>query len=583
MKSDVGSPVDVVAGIVEREGRILICRRPAGGEMSGFWEFPGGKIETDETPEEALSREIREELEVEVEVGSMRWETLHRYEELTVHLRFYDCRWRSGEAKNLGVDGHEWILPSRLGEFEFLPADAPLLDSLREGGDSLREGGTPGEGDAPPESVSPREGEKASPADIEAAYRACAEIAAARYENFPVASRLLPARMRPHMAAVYAFARGADDIADEPGEEGEEDPRARLAEWERKLEAAGEGRGEGPAFTALAETIRLFSLPLQPFRDLIAAFRQDLDVHRYPDFPALLGYCRLSANPVGRIVLMLHGAPGEEDLKASDAICTALQLANHLQDVRKDFERGRVYLPQEDLEGFGVSEDELRGEGGSGEMSSAFRALMVHEVRRVRALFAEGLPLLRRTRGALGRELRAIWRGGVAALEGIERAGYDVLRAPPRLGKGDRLRCLFAAAAPVSRLERLAGRGAGERADRDYCRWVVRRSRSNFHLAFLTLPRDRRRALSAVYAFCRVVDDIADSPGEEAEKRRRLGRWKEAVGRLEGRELPHPILRELAWTASVFGLPARRLREVCEGVEMDIGRRRFETFEDLKL
>ncbi|OGL58691.1 MAG: hypothetical protein A3J27_04390 [Candidatus Tectomicrobia bacterium RIFCSPLOWO2_12_FULL_69_37] len=538
--------LEVVAAVVRRGGEILICQRPQGAHLGGLWEFPGGKIEGGESPEAALARELREELEVEVEVGPLRWETRHAYPDREVHLRFYDCEWKAGEGRDNGVARHAWVHPSRLGQFHFLPADAPLIRELS--------------------------GEEEGAGEREAAFQYCRELAAAHYENFPVASWLLPARMRPHLAAIYAFARTADDIADGAAPKAER--LALLAEMERGLGAAAQGRGEGPVFAALARTIRAHGLPVQPFRDLLSAFRQDVEVPRYPDYAALLDYCRRSANPVGRIVLAMWGIGEEEMLRASDAICTALQIANHLQDVKADYLRGIVYLPQEELAAFGVGEEELGGE----RASPALRALMVFQVGRARRLLAEGLPLLRRARGPLGRELRAVWRGGAAALESVERASCDVLRRAPRLGAADKAACFLAAFLPLRSLARRADPRLEERAEAGYCRWVVRRSRSNFSLAFLTLPPERRRALNAVYAFCRMVDDIADAPGEPEPKRRRLVRWKEALARFGEGGHRHPILRELARADAAFGVSLRHLREVCEGVEMDIEGARFPDF-----
>ncbi|MEK6711723.1 MAG: squalene synthase HpnC [Nitrospinota bacterium] len=544
--------LEVVAGVVRRGGRILICQRPEGKHLAGLWEFPGGKVERGESPEEALARELREELEVEIEVGALRWETRHAYPDRHVHLRFYDCEWKRGEGKDNGAARHAWVHPSRLGEYAFLPADAPLIREL--GGAQA-----PGTGSG----------------EAEASSRFCQALAARHYENFPVASWLLPRGMRPHLAAVYAFARTADDIADSTGPPAER--LARLDAMERGLQAAAEGKGEGPVFAALAGTLLAHALPIQPFRDLLSAFRQDVEVSRYPDYGALLDYCRRSANPVGRIVLEMWGIRDAEALRASDAICTALQIANHLQDLKADCLRGVVYLPQDEMEAFGVDERELGGETAG----PALRALLIFQVGRARRLLAEGLPLLRMVRGPLARELRAVWRGGAAALESIERASYDVLKAAPRLDAWDRAGCFLAAFLPAGRLARRADPAREARDAQDYCRWLVRRSRSNFSLAFLALPRGRRRGLNAIYAFCRMVDDIADTPGDPGEKRRRLARWKEALARFHAGGHRHPILRELAWTDAAFGVPLHRLVEVCEGVEMDVGHRRFPDFPSL--
>ncbi|MEE9257045.1 MAG: presqualene diphosphate synthase HpnD, partial [bacterium] len=324
--------------------------------------------------------------------------------------------------------------------------------------------------------------------------------------------------------------------------------------------------------------IRAHSLPLQPFRDLIAAFRQDVTIARYPDYSDLLDYCRLSANPVGRIMLMLHGVRDEEAFHASDAICSALQIANHLQDVKEDYLRGRVYLPQAELEAFGVKEEELAGETAG----PALRALMVFQVRRTRDLFAVGLPLLERTRGALGRELRAIFRGGLAALDSVERADHDVLTGSPRLNLRDKAACALAAFLPAGRLGNRIGAQANARADSSYCRWYLRSSRSSFYLAFLSLPPARRRALSAIYGYCRIVDDIADTPGDAEEKRRQLETWREAIAHLADQEHRHPILRELASAVEAYGVSTDDLLDVCRGVEMDLDQNRYRTFDELR-
>lgn len=258
------------------------------------------------------------------------------------------------------------------------------------------------------------------------------------YENFPVASILMPRRLVPAVEAIYAFARGADDVADE-GDAGPQERLAGLAEYAAALDAIE--RGETPAppvFARLAGVIRQFGLPLQPLRDLLSAFRQDVVTTRYPDYASLLDYCRRSADPVGHLMLALYGAADDANLRDSHAICTSLQLINFWQDVAIDIakgEEGRIYLPQEDLERFGVTEDDLR----SGADSRAWRALMAFEVERARALMLGGAPLAGRLAGRIGWELRLIVQGGLRILERIEAVDYDVFRRRPKLAKADYL------------------------------------------------------------------------------------------------------------------------------------------------
>ena len=553
--------LSVAAGIIWNEGRILICQRPAGGHMPGLWEFPGGKIECGENPQEALHREICEELGIEVRVGRLHWETRHRYPDRSVHLRFYDCEWESGAAKNLGVSRHEWVHPSSLGDFDFLPADARLIESLMNGEET---------------GVSDNGAKNVSEADVSAAYDACMKIVVGHYENFPVASKLLPAKIRPHVAAVYAFARGADDIADttRPAHE----RLARLDEWEEKLVLAEKGVAETDVFRALSHTIQQFDLPLQPFRDLLSAFRQDVTVLRYPNYEALLDYCRRSADPVGRIVLMLHGIRDEEALRASDAICTALQIANHLQDVKEDAERGIIYMPQDEMKKFAVSEADLIADAATPQL----RAFLVFQTQRTKRLFRQGLPLLYRTRGALGRELRSIWRGGVAALDSISREKWNVCSGSPILNRWDKARSLLAAFRPVYRLESNVDLDAEEELNRAYCRWFIRASKSNFYLSFFSLPAEKRRAITAVYAYCRMADDIADEPGEIPGKKDSLREWKEAPAHLCEESPSHPIIGELAWAARKYDLPPEHFRAICDGVAMDLEESRFEDFSELE-
>ncbi|MCD2516639.1 squalene synthase HpnC [Massilia sp. G4R7] len=253
------------------------------------------------------------------------------------------------------------------------------------------------------------------------------------YENFPVASFLLPRRLVPAVEAIYAFARSADDIADE----GNATPPERLAELERygrELEAIERGAVPAePMFARLAGVVAQYRLPVKPMHDLLSAFRQDVVTTRYADYTALLDYCRRSANPVGRLLLELYDAVDERNLRDSDAICTSLQLINFWQDVAIDLAKGRIYIPQEDLERHLVPESEL----GREPSNPAWRALMRFEVDRARALMLSGAPLALRLPGRVGWELRLMVQGGLRILESIEKVDYDVFARRPTLHASD--------------------------------------------------------------------------------------------------------------------------------------------------
>lgn len=253
------------------------------------------------------------------------------------------------------------------------------------------------------------------------------------YENFPVASRLVPARLRGAVVALYRFARAADDLADE----GDASPEARLAAlaaYDRALaEIAAGGTPPDPPFPALAAAVRAHGLPLSPLHDLVAAFRQDVTVVRYATYADLVDYCRRSANPVGRLLLALYRAETPANGNASDAICTGLQLTNFWQDVASDWERGRVYLPQEDLARFGVAEESIRARRADGR----WRALMAFETARARALLQSGRPLARALPFRLGLELSAVIEGGLRILARIDAVGGDVFARRPVLTARD--------------------------------------------------------------------------------------------------------------------------------------------------
>ncbi|MGA9121512.1 MAG: squalene synthase HpnC [Bacteroidota bacterium] len=270
--------------------------------------------------------------------------------------------------------------------------------------------------------------------ELERAYQYCLGIARSHYENFPVASRFLPAEHRPALAAVYAYARTADDFADE----GELEPAERLRsldQWQERLDRAISGSPDHPVFLALADTIEKYTIPRRLFEDLLTAFRWDVTRHSYETFPELLEYCRCSANPVGRIVLHIFRDGQPDKLLWSDAICTALQLTNFWQDVSIDAKKGRLYLPLEDLSRFRYTQDDLR----HGVEDQEFRDLIRFEVERTRSLFLSGRPLIRAAVRSLRFELSLTWQGGMRILRLIERSDYHVLSGRPRLGWLDKL------------------------------------------------------------------------------------------------------------------------------------------------
>jgi squalene synthase HpnC len=262
-------------------------------------------------------------------------------------------------------------------------------------------------------------------------------MARAEGENFPVASRALPRRVRAHMLAVYGFAR----LVDELGDSALGDRLAALDWLQRDLQRAYDGTPEHPLMARLAATVRECSLPREPFERLIEANRVDQRVSRYETWSQLRGYCALSADPVGEIVLGIFGKATPARIALSDSICTALQLAEHCQDVAEDFAAGRVYLPAEDLERFGATTAELDPRAQRDDTS--LRAVLAFEVHRAHALLDHGAPLVGQLRGRERLAVAAFVAGGRAALQAIERARFDVLAGPPRASRWRRLRALI--------------------------------------------------------------------------------------------------------------------------------------------
>jgi squalene synthase HpnC len=281
-----------------------------------------------------------------------------------------------------------------------------------------------------------------SGSDLAASYAACERLARTHYENFPVASRLLPASLRPHVAAVYAFARVADDVADEPGREPPERSALLNGYRQRLMQGTKRSKDSGyrlpdpmPAefFPALFDTIHRFELPVTLFTDLLSAFEQDVTKTRYETWSEVLDYCRRSASPVGRIVLRLSGYRDEALDRASDDVCTALQLTNFWQDLAVDWTRGRLYVPEEVWLQRGAATSSLDRR----EWTAEWRAALEECGRRTRAMFDRGRPVCDGVTGRLRYELRATWIGGTRILGRLEAQGFDVFAHRPRLGASD--------------------------------------------------------------------------------------------------------------------------------------------------
>jgi squalene synthase HpnC len=267
----------------------------------------------------------------------------------------------------------------------------------------------------------------------------CRRLASSHYENFTVASWLLPRNLRQHMANVYAYCRWADNLADEIGCA---DESLRLLDWwGEQLDACSAGQAVHPVFVALRDTLREFDIPVQPLHDLLVAFRQDQHKTRYETFEDLLQYCRNSANPVGRIVLFLSRAHNPQTVPLADSICTGLQLANFWQDVARDFDRGRIYVPAETMHSFGYSEDRF----GARRADAEFRQMLHHEVDRAETYLVAGRPLEAMVPGNMRVDVALFVEGGLAVLTAIRRIDFDVWTKRPTVGKLQKLQLLASA------------------------------------------------------------------------------------------------------------------------------------------
>ena len=441
------------------------------------------------------------------------------------------------------------------------------------------------------------------------AERYTCQLATSHYENFNVVSWLLPRRLHQHFYNLYAYCRWADDLGDEIS-----DPQKALAllnEWDQELRDCYAGEASHPVFIALHRTITALDIPIEPFSDLLIAFRHDQTAWRYATWNDVYDYCRYSANPVGRLVLYLCGYRDAQRQRLSDATCTALQLANFWQDVTRDLEKGRIYIPLEALAAHGLSEEDIVQR----RFDARYVSLMKELIARTRQLFAEGMPLARSVDSALRVDIEMFSRGGLAVLDAIEAIGYNTLERRPSIAKSKQFSLLLRAMAlrlisytqPATRVASSAPTNAGKlsvvdggsgapdfhkqrqenlgEVARSYaeCRRVARASASNFYYAFFMLPQAKRDALCALYAFMRLVDDVSDTVGGAADKQRGLARWRAvldaaAAGDVSG----HAILPAFADTIECFHIPPRYFHDLISGAEMDLTVGDYPTFDRLR-
>jgi squalene synthase HpnC len=436
-------------------------------------------------------------------------------------------------------------------------------------------------------------------------------LATHHYENFNVVSWLLPKELHQHFYNVYSYCRWADDLGDEIPEK--ERALELLAWWERELDACYDGHPSHPVFVALYETIMAKDVPKQPFADLLKAFRQDQTVKRYATWGEVIEYCVYSANPVGRLVLYLCGYRDEERQRLSDATCTALQLANFWQDVSRDLDIGRIYIPLNRAAAHGLSETDIVGR----KFDKRYVTLMQELIEYTRNLFHHGMPLAKRVEGKLSVDLQMFSRGGLAVLDAIEAMGYDTLHRRPEVSKVKQFRLLGRAlvthvfggseanrngvflreATSESAQESFP---AGITASYDHCHRIARSAHSSFYPAFFLLPKTKRDGIVALYAFMRLIDDVSDEGADVTAKQRGLARWRAALDEaingqsqaIDGNAVrgvsaealrgQREVLLALVDTMQRFHMPARYLHDLISGAEMDLTIKNYPTFERLR-
>jgi len=441
-------------------------------------------------------------------------------------------------------------------------------------------------------------------------------LATHHYENFNVASWLLPKELHQHFYNLYAYCRWADDLGDEILDT--QRALGLLDWWERELNLCYESRPSHAVFVALRETIVAKDIPRQPFADLLKAFRQDQTVKRYHTWESVLDYCVYSANPVGRLVLYLCGYRDKPRQRLSDATCTALQLANFWQDVSRDLEKGRIYIPLDAAARHGVTEDDIV----SRRFSQNYVALMRNLIDRTRKLFNEGLPLAQKVEGKLSIDLEMFSRGGIAVLDAIEAQGCDTLNRRPSISKTKQASLLatvllkqcfskkpeLSTAGPEAARHAVSSSAAPRpaiidetnvAASYEACHQIARAARSNFYYAFYLLPKAKRDGLAALYAFMRLVDNVADDGNDLAAKHRGLAKWRAALDEAvtgygafvdDGSALAlqagppgaSRVLPALVDTMRRFDMPARYLHDQISGAEMDLTVKSYPTFDRLR-
>ena len=433
-------------------------------------------------------------------------------------------------------------------------------------------------------------------------------LATHHYENFNVVSWLLPQRLHQHFYNLYAYCRWSDDLGDEVTDAAR--ALQLLGAWEDELRLiySRSGGPSHPVLIALAETIRAKNIPIQPFRDLLRAFRQDQTVKRYQTWEDVLEYCIYSANPVGRLVLYLCDYRDEARQELSDQTCTALQLANFWQDVSRDLEKGRTYVPLDALAAHGLTEADIVHK----QFDARYVALMKSLIARTRTIFETGMPLANTVEPFLRVDLEMFSRGGLAILDAIEASGYNTLEHRPALTKWKQISLLGRALVTMLFSRSSSGPPAGfpgakrsgpsrptepttirpvaaiapysesVRASYAACNRIARAARSSFYLAFFGLPKEKRNALCALYAFMRLVDNVSDEPGVLELKRQGLARWRSMLDEaVAGRTDAHEILPALADTITRFDIPTRYFHDLILGAEMDLTVATYATFDRL--